>query len=44
MMYVRATREEEDKVSKVLSSNAVAGGIQPGLGRVEIERKNIYSQ
>ena len=32
MMYVRATREEEDKVSRVLASNAVAGGIQPGQG------------
>ena len=30
-MYVRATREE-DKVSKVLASNAAAGGIQPGQG------------
>ena len=32
MMYVRATREEEVKVSRVLASNAVAGGIQPGQG------------
>jgi hypothetical protein len=32
MMYVRATREEEDKVSCVLASNAVAAGIQPGQG------------
>ena len=32
MPYVRATREEEDKVSRVLASNAVAGGIQPGQG------------
>ena len=31
MMYVRATREE-DRVSRVLASNAAAGGIQPGQG------------
>ena len=31
MMYVRVTRsEEEDRVSRALSSNAAAGGIQPG--------------
>ena len=32
MTYVRATRDEEVKVSRVLASNAVAGGIQPGQG------------
>ena len=31
-MYVRATREEEGEVSKVLASNAAAREIQPGQG------------
>ena len=32
MMYVRATREEEDNISRVLESNAVAGGMQTRQG------------
>ena len=32
IMYVRATRDEDNKVSRVLASNAGAGGIQPGQG------------
>ena len=32
LVCVRAKREEEDRVSRVLASSAVAGGIQPGHG------------
>ena len=32
VMHVRATREEEDRVSRVLASIAVVGEIQPGQG------------